>query len=87
MTDEYIRKQDAVDTINENADSLEQNGAIPYAQGARTMAVVVEHMLPAENVVPICQTGCKGCKREYNLVVGSCRLCARFYEDMYEGIK
>ena len=42
---------------------------------------------PAENVVPICQTGCKGCKREYNLVVGSCSLCARFYKDMYEGIE
>lgn len=40
---------------------------------------------PAEDVVPIDQTGCKGCKRENNLVIGSCRLCARFYKDMYEG--
>lgn len=51
MTDEYIRREDAVDTINANADDLEQNGGIPYAQGARAMAIVVEQMSPAD-VVP-----------------------------------
>ena len=52
MTDEYIRKQDVVDEINTNADDLEQNGSIPYAQGARAMAIVVEQMSPAD-VVPV----------------------------------
>lgn len=47
---------------------------------------IIKSLEPAD-VVPICQTGCKGCKREYNLVVGSCRLCARFYKDMYEGVE
>ena len=51
MADEYIRKQDAIDEINTNADDLEQNGGIPYAQGARAMAIVVERMPPAD-VVP-----------------------------------
>ena len=52
MADEYIRKQDVVDKINANADDLEQNGGIPYAQGARAMAIVVEQMPPA-NVIEI----------------------------------
>lgn len=52
MTDEYIRKQDAVDEINTNADDLEQNGSIPFAQGARAMAIVVEQMSPAD-VAPV----------------------------------
>lgn len=52
MSEEYIRKQDAVDTINVNADDLEQNGSIPYVQGARAMAIVVEQMSPAD-VVPV----------------------------------
>lgn len=51
MADEYIRKADAVDKINANADGLEQNGGIPYAQGARAMAIVVWQMPPAD-VVP-----------------------------------
>ena len=51
MTDEYIRKADTVNEINVNADDLEQNGGIPYAQGARAMAIVVEQMPPAD-VVP-----------------------------------
>lgn len=50
MADEYIRKQDAIDTINANADDLEQNGGIPYAQGARAMAIVVEQMSPVDVV-------------------------------------
>ncbi len=50
MANEYIRKQDAVDEINANADNLEQNGGIPYAQGARAMAIVVEQMSPADVV-------------------------------------
>lgn len=52
MADEYIRKVDAVDEINANADDLEQNGGIPYAQGARAMAIVVDQMLPAD-VAPV----------------------------------
>lgn len=59
MTDEYIRKQDVVDEINTNADDLEQNGSIPYAQGARAMAIVVEQMSPAD-VVPVVR--CRDCK-------------------------
>lgn len=50
MADEYIRKQDAVNEINTNADDLEQNGGIPYAQGARAMAIVVEQMSSADVV-------------------------------------
>lgn len=45
---DYIRRKDAVDEINVNADGLEQNGGIPYAQGARAMAIVVEQMPPAD---------------------------------------
>lgn len=52
MTDEYIRKADVVEVINKDADNLEQNGAIPYAQGARAMAIVVDQMLPAD-VAPV----------------------------------
>lgn len=52
MVDEYIRKQDAVDEINVNADGLEQNGGIPYAQGSRAMAIVVEQM-PSADVAPV----------------------------------
>ena len=52
MADEYIRIQDVVDEINANADDLEQNGCIPYAQGARAMAIVVERMSPAD-VAPV----------------------------------
>ncbi len=59
MTDEYIRKADTVDEINANADDLEQNGGIPYAQGARAMAIVVEQMSPAD-VVPVVR--CRDCK-------------------------
>lgn len=58
MTDEYIRKQDVVDKINANADDLEQNGGIPFAQGARAMVIVVERMLPAD-VAPVVR--CKDC--------------------------
>ena len=50
MADEYIRKADTVDKINANADDLEQNGGIPFAQGARAMAIVVEQMPPADVV-------------------------------------
>ena len=59
MVDEYIRKQDVVDEINTNADDLEQNGGIPFAQGARAMAIVVEQMPPAD-VAPVVR--CKDCK-------------------------
>ncbi len=52
MTDEYIRRQDMVDAINANADDLEQNGGIPYAQGARAMAIVAEQISPAD-VAPV----------------------------------
>lgn len=53
MTDEYICKQDVVDKINANADDLEQNGCIPYAQGARAMAIVVEQIPPADIVLVV----------------------------------
>ena len=56
MADEYIRKQDVVDEIHINADDLEQNGGIPFAQGARAMAIVVEQMPPAD-VVPVVSCG------------------------------
>lgn len=59
MTDEYIRKADAVDEINANADGLEQNGGIPYAQGARAMAIVVGQM-PSADVVQVVR--CRDCK-------------------------
>ena len=59
MADEYIRKQDAVNEINTNADDLEQNGGIPYAQGARAMAIVVEQM-PSADVVQVVR--CDDCK-------------------------
>lgn len=59
MKDEYIRRQDVVDTINTNADGLEQNGGIPYAQGARAMAIVVEQMPPADVAHVI---HCRNCK-------------------------
>ena len=52
MSDNYIRKQDVVDEINANADDLEQNGGIPFAQGARAMAIVVERM-PSADVAPV----------------------------------
>lgn len=52
MKDDYIRKSDVVDAINTNADDLEQNGGIPFAQGARAMAIVVEQMSPAD-VAPV----------------------------------
>lgn len=51
MSNNYILIEDAVNTININADDLERNGGIPYAQGARAMAIVVEQMSPAD-VVP-----------------------------------
>lgn len=52
MWDEFIAKQDAVDAIDTNADDLEQNGGIPFAQGARAMAIVIEQMPPAD-VAPV----------------------------------
>lgn len=64
---EYIRKEDAVDAIKINADDLEQNGCIPFAQGARAMAIVVEQMSPAD-VVPVVR--CKDCK--YNASTHKC---------------
>lgn len=48
MADDYVRIQDAVEEINTNADDLEQNGSIPFAQGARAMAIVIEQMPPAD---------------------------------------
>ena len=60
MANEYIKKQEIVEAINKDADNLEQNGAIPYAQGARAMAVVVEQMLPTEDVRRVVL--CRNCK-------------------------
>ncbi len=60
MTDEYIRKQDAVDKIWIKADGFEQNYDILYAQGARAMAMVVEQISPAD-VAPV--VFCKDCRK------------------------
>ncbi len=73
---EYIRKQDAVEAINTNADDLEQNGGIPFAQGARAMAIVVEQMLPAD-VVQVVR--CKDCK--YNATTHKCLNLDSFFFD------
>ena len=75
--DEYISKHDAI-AIAESY-QVERTGfhLNDYEYGrnqvADSIASDLEDIEPAD-VVPICQTGCKGCKREYNLVVGSCRL-------------
>lgn len=80
--DEYIRKQDVVDEINTNADDLEQNGSIPYAQGARVMAIVVEQMPPAD-VAKIIR--CKNCKyRSYDEIF-ECNWCE--HEGMVREVK
>ena len=79
MADEYIRKDDAKDALQEKV----FHNLTDEFYGAMQ---VIDELEPAD-VVPICQTGCKGCKRENNLVIGSCRLCARLYKDMYEGIE
>ena len=87
MSDEYIRKQDATDAVPEElmVDFMDEFGA-GFNSCRNDTLRSIESLTPAD-VVPICQTGCKGCKREYNLVIGSCGLCARFYKDMYEGIE
>lgn len=59
MSNNYILIEDAVDAINTNADDLEQNGGIPFAQGARAMAIVVEQIPPAD-VAPVVR--CKDCR-------------------------
>lgn len=75
MADEYIRKKDAIDEINTNADDLEQNGGIPYAQGARAMAIVVEHMPPAD-VVPVVHA----CWKDNNNGTVSCSRCSTWFQ-------
>lgn len=89
MVDEYIRKADAVNIAESYEVKRDGFHLNDYEYGrnqvADSIASDLEDMPPAD-VVPICQTGCKGCKRENNLVVGSCGLCARFYKDMYEGM-
>jgi len=79
MTDKYIRKQDVVNEINANADDLEQNGGIPYAQGARAMAIVVEQMSPAD-VVPVVR--CKDCN--YHLFDAE---SGRWWGNLTSGVK
>lgn len=90
MANEYICKADAVNIAESYEVKRDGFHLNDYEYGrnqvADSIASDLEDMQPAD-VVPIRQTGCKGCKRENNLVIGSCRLCARFYEDMYEGIK
>ena len=87
IRDEYISKQDAVDAVPKEriVEYMDEFGA-GYNSCRNDTLRSIESLTPAD-VVPICQTGCKGCKREYNLVIGSCRLCARLYKDMYEGIE
>ena len=83
MTEEYIRKVDA-------ADWLKQYGQdVLHGKYKFSLMYIWKNImdLPSADVVPIDQTGCKGCKRENNLVIGSCGLCARFYKDMYEEIE
>ena len=79
---EYIEKQSAIEAIRKA-----ENHAFNSFYNGLVKAHKIVADLPSADVVPICQTGCKGCKREYNLVVGSCRLCARFYKDMYDGVE
>lgn len=84
MTDKYVRIQDAVDKINANADDLEQNGGIPYAQGARTMAIVVEQMSPAD-VAPVVH-GRWLPVVSYNNTY-KCSECGRLLVDITDGLK
>ena len=79
MADEYIRKADTVDKINANADDLEQNGGIPFAQGARAMAIVVEQMPPAD-VVKIVR--CKNCKHHSYDEEFCCYWCERVFGEV-----
>lgn len=74
MADEYIRKQDVVNEINTNADDLEQNGGIPYAQGARAMAIVVEQMSSVD-VAPVIH----GHWIPYRCDMYECSVCERIY--------
>lgn len=82
MADKYIRRQDAVDVINANANDLEQNGCIPYAQGARAMAVVVEQMSPAD-VAKIIR--CENCQYHSYDEVFCCYWCE--HEGMVREVK
>ena len=84
MTDEYIRKADVVEVINKDADNLEQNGAIPYAQGARAMAIVVDQMRPAD-VVPV-RHGTWLPIVSYNNTY-KCSECGRLLVDVTDGLK
>ena len=67
MTDKYIRIQDTIDEINSQANTMELNGGIPYAQGARAMAIVIEQMPPAD-VAPVVR--CKDCR--YHALFHTC---------------
>ena len=82
MKDEYICKQDAVGAINKNADDLEQNGCIPFAQGARAMAIVVGLMSPA-NVAKIIR--CENCQYHSYDEVFCCYWCE--HEGMVREVK
>ena len=82
MTTDYIRRQDVVDAINANADGLEQNGGIPYAQGARAMAIVVEQMPPVD-VAKIIR--CGNCKYHSYDEVFCCYWCE--HEGMVREVK
>jgi len=83
--DDLISRQAAIEALGMAIDVDDFRTATGLIHEA-TVSKVLD-CIPAADVVPICQTGCKGCEREYNLVVGSCRLCARFYKDMYEGVE
>ena len=82
MADKYIRRQDAVDVINANANDLEQNGGIPYAQGARAMAIVVEQMSRAD-VAKIIR--CENCQYHSYDEVFCCYWCE--HEGMVREVK
>ena len=82
MADEYIRKQDMVGLINANADDLEQNGGIPFAQGARAMAIVAEKMPPAD-VAKIIR--CENCQYHSYDEVFCCYWCE--HEGMVREVK
>ena len=86
---EYIRKQDAFDAVEARIAELMTHPEFRRKHLDIDLSGIIRNIsaIKPADVVPICQTGCKGCKREYNLVVGSCRLCARFYKDMYDGVE
>ena len=83
MTDEYIRKQDAVDALKAQADTM-RTWVERYAEqrrGILTAVNIVEDIKPAADVVPVVR--CLDCE-EYKQKYQWCNLHdARFDPDDY----